>query len=161
MQNVTITIIAALIIPGLLLSSCSKDKEPATKTTQEKARVESLQTTPADIKKEANDLARVTTDYTKLQMEEYKQHITAKMAEFQAKQQELGVKMATMGKEARAGMESTMEDLKKKRAAMDEKIIEFYSSSSEAFDKLKEGMDNAMKDMDNAYGEAMESFKKE
>ncbi len=149
------TIIIALIAVGFLMIACSEQK-PAAK----KAKVESLVTTPADIKKEASDLAKVTMTYSAEQMEQYKQKISGKMAEYQTKQKEISAKMATMSKQTKASLDSQMEDLKIKKAKLDAITRELYTSSGEAFGNLKEGMDNAMENMDKAYEQAIDKFKK-
>ena len=134
--------------------ACSEQKP-----TAEKAKVESLATTPADIKKEAKDLAKVTMTYSAEQMEQYKQKINEKMAQYSAKQKEITAKMATIGDKAKTTLEAQMQELKIKRAKMDAKVLELQAASGEAFANLKEGMDNAMKDVDKAYDQTMERFK--
>ena len=148
------TIIIALIAVGFFMIACSEQKP-----TAGKAKVESLATTPADIKKEAKDLAKVTMTYSAEQMEQYKQKINEKMAQYSAKQKEITAKMATMGDKAKTTLEAQMQELKIKRAKMDAKVLELQAASGEAFANLKEGMDNAMKDVDKAYDQTMERFK--
>jgi hypothetical protein len=82
------------------------------------------------------------------------------MAQYQTKQNKIRTKMTTMSEQAKAGLDSQMEDLKIKKAKMDAIILELQTSSAEAFGNLKEGMDNAMADMDKAYDQAMDQFKK-
>ena len=156
MKHFGSTIIIALIAVGFLMIACSSEQKP----TAEKAKVESLATTPADIKKEAKDLAEVTMTYSAEQMTQYKQKISEKMAQYQTKQNQIRTKMTTMSEQAKASLDSQMEDLKIKKAKMDAIILELQTSSSEAFGNLKEGMDNAMEDMDKAYDKAMGKFKK-
>jgi hypothetical protein len=156
MKRFGATIIILLIAVGFLMIACSSEQKP----TAEKAKVESLATTPADIKKEAKDLAKVTMTYSAEQMEQYKQKISEKMAQYQTKQNQIKSKLATMSEQTKAGLDSQMENLKTKKAKVDAIILELHTSSGEAFENLKEGMDNAMEDMDKAYDQAMDKFKK-
>jgi hypothetical protein len=156
MKHFGSTIIIALIAVGFLMIACSSEQKP----TAEKAKVESLATTPADIKKEAKDLAEVTMTYSAEQMTQYKQKISEKMAQYQTKQNQIRTKMTTMSEQTKASLDSQMEDLKIKRAKMDAKVLELQAASGEAFKNLKESIDNAIEDVDKAYDQTMERFQK-
>ena len=160
MKHLGSTSIITLIALGFFMIACSEQKPAAEKITPESAKVENLATTPEDIKKEAQDLKNTSMTYLDEQMAEYKQKVTEKMALFKYKQREIQAKLAIMNEQAKTILASETEELKIKRAQLDAKILELYTSSSEAFGDLKEGMDNAIEDMEKSYDQALERINK-
>lgn len=161
MKSSQLAIIIALLAIGFFMMACSDQKTTAKKVTPESAKVESLATAPKNITEKAQDRAKTPMTFPDEQMAEYKQKVTEKMALFNYKQREIQTKLAMMNEQAKANLASETEELKIKRAQMDAKILELYSSGGEALGDLKEGMDNAMEDMEKAYDHALERFQKE
>ena len=141
--------------------ACSEQKTTGEKVKTGTAKVESLVTTPKVIKNNTEDRVKTPMTFPDEQMAEYKQKVTEKMALFNYKQREIETKLAMMNEQAKANLASETEELKIKRAQMDAKILELYSSGGEALGDLKEGLDNAMEDMEKSYDQALERFQKE
>jgi DNA polymerase III delta prime subunit len=154
------TTIIALAALCFFTTSCSEQKPAAEKVSTEKAKVENLATTPADIRKEATDLAKTTMAYTEEQKEVYQEKIQEKMAEYSEKLKEFETKLVMLNEQAKAEMAEEIEELNRKKAAISVKVQELQTASGEAYADLKEGLDNAMVEMDKAYDQAMERFQK-
>ena len=108
----------ALVLLGLIcfsLTSCSDQEQSSEKAPVKKAKVENLATTPADIKKEAEDLAKTTMAYTEEQKALYQKKIQEKMQQYSQKFVELQAKMATLNEQAKANLAAEMENLKRKK----------------------------------------------
>jgi apolipoprotein N-acyltransferase len=160
MKRTGFTTIIALAALCFFITACSEQKPATEKAATEKAKVEKLETTPQDIKKEAEDLAKTTAAYTEEQKTLYQQEIEAKMAEYSQNLAEMQTKLVTMSEQARAGMASELEDLNRKKAEMAQKAAELQAASGQAYADLKAGLDKAMEEMDKAFGQAMERFQK-
>ena len=142
------------------LTSCSEQKQTAEKTPQPKAKVESLATTPEDIKKEAADLARTTMAYTEEQKELYQKKIEEKINQYGQKFMELQEKMVMLNEQAKASLAAEMENLNRKIQEVDEKSREIQSASGEAYEDLREGLESSLEEMDKAFDQAMDRFAK-
>jgi DNA polymerase III delta prime subunit len=160
MKRFGFTSIISLTVLCFFLAACSEQKPPAEKASTEKAKVENLATTPEDIKKEASDLAKTTMAYTEEQKELYQKKIQEKMTEYSQKLVDLETKLVMLNEQAKAEMAEEMEDLKRKKGAMGEKIRELQTASGEAYEDLKEGLESAMVEMDEAYDQALSRFQK-
>ena len=154
------TSIFALAALFFFMTACSEQKPTAEKTTPEKAKVESLATTPQDIKKEAADLAKTTMIYTEEQKALYQKKIEEKMAQYGQSLSEMQAKLVTMSAEAKAGLTAEMEELGRKKDEMAQKASELQAAGSEAYADLKAGLDKAMEELDSAYDQALKRFEK-
>lgn len=152
--------IALLVAAGLLFTACSEQKKTADKATPEKAKVESLATTPADIKKEANDLAKTTRSYAEEQKELYTQEILARLAQYNQKLIDLNRKVAMLGAQTEAQAMAEVDNFYRKKDQVAEKVRQLQAASAEAYEDLKDGMDKAIEEMDRAYDKAMSRFEK-
>lgn len=152
----TFIIMAAAIL--LLNMSCSEQKQ-AEKATPEKARVESLATTPADIRKEAGDLANTTLTYAEEQKELYTRHVLERLAQYNQKMIDMDRKLAMMTEQAKAEVEEEVGNFMRKKEDVSAKFQELQADGGEAFEDLKEGMNKAMDEMDVAYDQAISRFK--
>ena len=161
MKSSQLATIIALLAIGFFMIACSEQKTTGEKVKTETAKVESLVTTPKVFKNNTEDRVKNPMTFPDEQMAEYKQKVTEKMALFNYKQREIQTKLAMMNEQAKANLAPEAEELKLKRAQMDAKILELYSSGGEALGDLKKGMDNAMEDMEKAYDQALERFQKE
>ena len=139
-------------------TACSEQNKPAETSPQERARVEKLETTPADIKKEARDLAVTTKTYAEEQKELYTQQVIDKLAQYNQKLIELNSKVATMSGQARAGVAAELEKLDQKKEAVASRVLELQTASGEAYEDLKEGMEKAIDEMDVAFARALSRF---
>jgi hypothetical protein len=155
MKRIGFIIIIALATLCFFMAACSEEKPAA-----EKAKIESLATTPEDIKKEAKDLAETTMSYTKEQKALYQQKIKEKMVLYGQKLDEMQDKVAIMNEQAKAELTVEMENLSNKKVEITNKLLELQTASGEAYEDLKEGMDRAMDEMDKAYYQATRRFDK-
>jgi hypothetical protein len=142
---------------GFFLVACSEQK-PATPAA--KAKVENLATKPADIKKEAKDLAATTMAYTEEQKAQYQKKIQEKLAQYNQNFMELEAKLVMMNEQAKADLTAEMEKLDDKKTAVATKVKELQGTSGEAWTDLKAGMDKAFMEMDKAYDQAKSRFEK-
>jgi hypothetical protein len=149
-----------LTILYFFMAACSEQKPTAEKAATERAKVENLETTPDDIKKEAADLARTTLAYTEEQKTLYQEKIQKKMAQYGQKLLALEAKLVMMNEQAKAEFAEEMKNLSRKKAEIGEKFQELQAAGNEAYDDLKDGLDGAMEEMDKAYDQAMERFQK-
>ena len=153
----------ALVILGVIcffLTSCSDQEQSVEKAPMEKAKVENLSTTPADIKKEAADLAKTTMAYTEEQKALYQEKIQEKMQQYSQKFGELQAKMLMLNEQAKANLAAEMESLNRKKQEIAEKAGELQNAGGEAFADLKKGLDASLEEMDKAVDEALSRFKK-
>jgi len=142
------------------LTSCSEQKQTAEKPQPEKARVESLSTTSADIKKEAEDLAKTTMAYTEEQKALYQEKIQEKMEQYSQKLMELQAKMVMLNEQAKASLAVEIENLNRKKQEVAEKTGEIQTASGEAYEDLKKGLDQSLENMEKALDEAISRFEK-
>ncbi|MGW8161574.1 MAG: hypothetical protein ACWGN1_04945 [Desulfobulbales bacterium] len=159
MKRFAITTIFIMAALGFIITACSGQK-PAEKTPQKTGKVENLATTPQDIKKEAEDLAKTTMAYTKEQKALYQEKLQQKMAEYSQEMTEMQTKLSKLNALAQAKTAAEMEELSRKKAAMADKIKELQTAGQETYAKLKKDMDRAVEELDQAYGRVMEQFKK-
>ena len=153
----------AMVVVGSIcffLASCSEQKQTADKAPPPKAKVESLATTPGDIKKEAADLARTTMAYTEEQKELYQKKIEERINLYGQKLMELQEKMIMLNEQAKASLVAEIENLNRKKQEVAEKAREIQSASGEAYEDLKEGLENSLEEMDKAFDQAMNRFDK-
>ena len=151
----------ALVLLGVIcfsLTSCSDQEQSSEKAPVKKAKVENLATTPADIKKEAEDLAKTTMAYTEEQKALYQKKIQEKMQQYSQNFLELQAKMATLNEQAKANLAAEMENLKRKKQEIAEKAGEIQAAGGEAFRDLKKGLDASLEEMDKAVDEAISRF---
>ena len=160
MKRFLLPAIIALAALCFFMTACSEQKPTAEKGSPEKARVENLATTPADIKKEAEDLAKTTMAFTEEQKALYQKKIQEKMAQYNRELVVLEAKLAKMNEQAKADLVAEMENLSRKKAEMGIKVRELQTASGEAYEDLKEGLDKAVEEMDKAYDQAMKRFQK-
>ena len=144
----------------LFLTSCSDQKQTAEKPQPAKARVESLSTTTADIKKEAEDLAKTTMAYTEEQKALYQEKIKEKIEQYSQKLMELQTKMVMLNEQAKANLAAEMENLNRKKQEVAEKASEINAASGEAYEDLKKGLESSLEEMDKAFDQAMSRFEK-
>lgn len=144
----------------LFLVSCSEQKQKVEKTPPEKAKIESLATTPQDIRKEAEDLAKTTMAYTEEQKELYQKKIQEKMEQYSQNLMELQTKMIMLNEQAKANLVEEMENLNRKKEEVAEKVRKIQAASGEAYEDLKNGLDRSLEEMDTAIDEAMSRFEK-
>jgi DNA anti-recombination protein RmuC len=155
--------ISSLAVIGticLLLIGCSEQKQTVEKTAPEKARIENLATTPEDIKKEAQDLAKTTMAYTEEQKTLYQKKLQEKMVQYSQELKELKAKMVMLNEQAKTGLTAEMENLNRKKQEMAEKMQQIQDASGEAYTDLKKGLDRSVEEMDKALDEAMSNFRK-
>src|SRR5210317_994813 len=119
MKRIGFIIIIALAALCFFMAACSEQKPAA-----EKAKIESLATTPEDIKKEAKDLAETTMSYTKEQKALYQQKIKEKMVLYGQKLDEMQDKVAIMNEQAKAELTVEMENLSNKKVEITNKLLE-------------------------------------
>ena len=150
--------LAAFGLICLFLVSCSDQKQTVEKAPPEKAKIESLATTPQDIRKEAEDLAKTTMAYTEEQKALYQKKIQEKIQQYTQKFLELQAKMATLNEQAKANLAAEMENLKRKKQEIAEKAGEIQAAGGEAFRDLKKGLDASLEEMDKAVDEAISRF---
>lgn len=143
-----------------LIMACSEQKQSAGKAAPEKAKVESLATTPADIKKEAGDLAKAAMTYAEEQKALYTQEVLDRLAQYNQKLMALDRKVAMLGDQAKAEMMEEVANFNQKKEQALEKVRELQASSGEAYEDLKEGMEKSIAEMDKAYDQAMNRFQK-
>ena len=160
MYRYAIISIIVLITSIALLTSCSEQKTTAEKTAPGKAKVEKLATTPADIKKEAKDLAETTMAYSEEQKEQYEKIIQEKLVQYNRKFMELESQLVMMNEQAKADLAAEMAKLNDKKTAVAAKVKELQGTGGEAWADLKAGMDKAFMEMDKAYDQARSRFKK-
>ena len=156
-------VIAALAVVGtisLLLTGCSNQNQTVEKPAPEKAKVENLATTPQDIKKEAEDLAKTTMAYTEEQKALYQEKLQEKMEQYSQELMELQAKMALLNEQAKASLVNEMDNLKKKKHEITEKMKQIQAASGEAYNDLKKGLDSSLVELDKAFDEAMNRFRK-
>ena len=144
----------------LFLTSCSDQKQTAEKPQPAKARVESLSTTTADIKKEAEDLAKTTMAYTEEQKALYQEKIKEKMEQYSQKLMELQTKMVMLNEQAKANLAAEMENLNRKKQEVAEKASEINAASGEAYEDIRKGLERSLEEMDKAFDQAMSRFEK-
>ena len=154
------TALVALGVICFFLTSCSDQERSAEKAPMEKAKVENLATTPADIKKEAADLAKTTMAYTEEQKALYQKKIQEKMQQYSKKFMELQAKMVKLNEQAKANLAAEMESLNRKKQEIAEKAGEIQTAGGEAFADLKKGLDASLEEMDKAVDEAISRFQK-
>jgi len=150
-----------LVVLGVIcfsLTSCSDQDQSVEKAPAEKAKVENLATTPADIKKEAEDLAKTTMAYTEEQKALYQKKIQEKMQQYSQKFVELQAKMVMLNEQAKANLAAEMESLNRKKQEIAEKAGEIQAAGGEAFGDLKKGLDASLEEMDKAVDEAISRF---
>jgi 2,3-bisphosphoglycerate-independent phosphoglycerate mutase len=152
--------LAAFGVICLFLVSCSDQKQTVETAPPEKARIESLTTTPQDIRKEAEDLAKTTMAYTEEQKELYQKKIQEKMEQYGQNLKELQAKIIMLNEQAKANLVEEMENLNRKKEEVAEKVREIQAASGEAYEDLKNGLDRSLEDMDTAIDEAMSRFDK-
>jgi len=150
--------IAALGVICLFWASCSDQKQTAEKASPEKAKVENLATTPADVKKEAEDLAKTAMAYTEEQKALYQEKIKEKMQQYSQKLMDLQTKMVMLNEQAKANLAAEMENLNRKKQEIVEKAGEIQEASGAAFEDLKKGLDKSLEEMDKAVDEAISRF---
>ena len=155
MKHVGFLVIIALASLCFFITACSEEKPAA-----EKAKIENLATTRADIQKEAKDLAETTLAYTQEQKDLYQQRIQEKMVQYNQKLHELQGKLAMMNEQAKAELAAEMENLNNKKIEISKKMLELQTASAGAYGDLKEGMDRAMDEMYKAYDQASNRFDK-
>ena len=160
MHRYAIISIIVIIASSTLLTSCSEQKPTTEKTALEKGKVENLATTPADIKKEAKDLAETTMAYTEEQKAQYEKIIQEKLVQYNRKFMELESQLVMMNEQAKADLAAEMAELNDKKAVAAAKAKELQSTGGEAWADLKAGMDKAFMEMDKAYDQARSRFKK-
>ncbi len=158
MKGFKYTTILLLASIALLIISCSDQKQSAETPPPEKAKVESLATTPADIKKEAGDLARTTLNYAEEQKEQYTQEVLSRLAQYNEKLIALDRKIAMLGEQAKAETMEEVANFNRKKEQVSEKFRELQAASGEAYEDLKDGMEKSIEEMDKAYAQAMSRF---
>lgn len=158
MKGFKYTTILLLASIALLIISCSDQKQSAETAPPEKAKVESLATTPADIKKEAGDLARTTLNYAEEQKEQYTQEVLSRLAQYNEKLIALDRKIAMLGEQAKAETMEEVANFNRKKEQVSEKFRELQAASGEAYEDLKDGMEKSIEEMDKAYVQAMSRF---
>lgn len=158
MKGFKYTTILLLASIALLIISCSDQKQSAETAPPEKAKVESLATTPADIKKEAGDLARTTLNYAEEQKEQYTQEVLNRLAQYNEKLIALDRKIAMLGEQAKAETMEEVANFNRKKEQVSEKFRELQAASGEAYEDLKDGMEKSIEEMDKAYAQAMSRF---
>ncbi len=158
MKGFKYTTILLLASIALLIISCSDQKQSAETAPPEKAKVESLATTPADIKKEAGDLARTTLNYAEEQKEQYTQEVLSRLAQYNEKLIALDRKIAMLGEQAKAETMEEVANFNRKKEQVSEKFRELQAASGEAYEDLKDGMEKSIEEMDKAYAQAMSRF---
>ena len=152
--------IAALAALCFFIAACSEQKTTAEKATPAKAKVENLATTPADIKKEAKDLAEAALSYADQQKLKYLELLNEKQGQYNQQLIEIEEKIAKLNEQAKAELAAEMMALREKKDIMGLKALELQAASGEAYKDLKEGMDKSIEEMDKAYDQAMKRFQK-
>jgi len=152
--------IFALGLLCLFLISCTDQKQSAEKAPREKARIENLSTTPGDIKKEAEDLAKTTLAYTEEQKALYEKKIQEKMELYSQKLLELQAKIVMLNEQAKANLASELENINRMKQDAAEKAGKIKNASGEAYEDLKKGLDRSLEEMDESLDEAISRFQK-
>ena len=160
MHRYGIVPIIVVITSIVLLTACSEQQPATEKTAPPEAKVEKLATTPADIGKEAKDLAATTMAYTEEQKAQYQIKIQEKLAQYNQNFIELEAKLVMMNEQARADLAAEIEKLNDKKAVVATKVKELQGTGGEAWADLKAGMDKAFMEMDKAYDKARSRFEK-
>lgn len=114
----------------------------------------------ADIKKEAKDLVGTTRTYSEEQIAEYRKKVQEQMDGYRAKVERITARVAGMNEMTQAKLAAEMEELQRKKAYVDTKILELHDAGSESFEKLKADLDRGMADMKEAYDGTMENLQK-
>jgi len=153
MKHYLMMTIFALLAVGFFMAACGEQK-PAT----EKVKVENLATTPEDIKKEAQDLAKTTITYAEEQKEIYTQQVLDRLAQYNQKLIQMDRKLAMLNEQAKAGLAVELDNFSRKKEEVAVKVRHLQAASGEAYEDLKEGMNKAIEDMDKAYDQAMSRF---
>lgn len=159
MKRHVFTILGIFSLISFLLLSCSEPQE-VEKASPGQTRVENLATTPADIKKEAEDLAKTTMAFTEEQKELYQKKIQEKMALYNQKLMDLKKEMGKLNDQAKAALDKQMVELNQKKLEITAKLKEAEAASGEAYEDLKKGLDKSLDDLDQAFEDAVSRFQK-
>ncbi len=161
-----IEFVAALIVPLLFITACSK-KTPGiveTKTTVDDAKRITTEkvigtVTAKDVKRETGEALEATKDYLVQQKEKYQKDAESVLNDINDKIKDLQAKAAQAGADSKDKYNEIIEGLRKKQEEAQTKLGDLKSKSADAWEDVKSGMDAMLENLKTSYNDALSHFK--
>lgn len=115
--------------------------------------------TAGDVKEQVQKTVKTAGEYAAEKRDEYQKLMEAKINEWSARIAELEAAAKKAQAETREKAELQIQELKKKKAALEEKLKELKQSSAGAWNDVKAGLEKAVDALKKAYDQALSNFK--
>jgi len=105
----------------------------------------------SNAKEKIKDAAGATGEAAKALRDDYARAMTKRLAELDAKVDDLKNRAAKADEQTRKGLQSQLEDAKVKRDAAMKKLDELKAASVDRWEKIKDGVGNAFDDLKKSF----------
>ena len=140
----------AVVLLSFVLCTACEQQEP--KVEEETA------VTSGDVKKEMGEAVSKTVEFSRQEMDEYRDRVQAKIAELEKDIAALKAKVEKKSADVNADMREAIENLEDKTDTLKGKAKKLKTAGAEAWGELKSGIDDAIEDLERAYEQAQDKF---
>jgi nitrogenase molybdenum-iron protein alpha/beta subunit len=142
--------IIVLVIAIAALPGCSKEEQ-----TENKKAVSG-----EDVKKETKEAYDTTKEYTREQIQDFRDKMATELDEYGKKIDVLQAKTEELGGDAKKEINQELAEMRQKYADAYDSLNELKNSGSDEWAQLKSEVDSAMEGLSNVYKKASDEFLK-
>ncbi|MBF8277239.1 MAG: hypothetical protein HW390_2312 [Candidatus Brocadiaceae bacterium] len=161
-----IEFVAAIIVPMLFITACSKKTHGImeTKTTVDDAKRATSEkvigtVTAKDVKRETGEALETTKNYVAQQKEKYQKDAESTLNDINNKIKGLQSKAEQAGADTKDKYNEIIEGLRKKQEEAQTKLGDLKSRSADAWEDVKSGMDAVLENLKTSCNDAISHFK--
>lgn len=142
----------SLFAAAVLLGACKPAEDPAAPPATNSP------PSAGQVKQEIKEAASTTLDFLAGTKDQVVEASAKKLAELDAKIEELSNKAGALKDQAKADADPAMEDLRARRQTVGEKLEQMKAGAAEKWSEMKQGFSDAWSEMEKAYERAKEKL---